>query len=237
MPLSDMQVFNDQVQTVATEVIDQYVDLFNEASLGSLGIIDQTHIGDYIETASYQLINNLIQRRDAYAGNEVPDTFIKQILDVSVKVDGRVGPVVWESEQFRRLLKSQEEAGLIIGEQSALAMLQDFLNTAANALVASLESQQRRVNQDNISLIVDKRSEKVSLLNLNHAASMFGDRSSAIICWLMHSKTFHDLIGEAIENKNRLFNIGNINVISDGLGRRYIVSDIPVLCEFTNTSG
>lgn len=232
MSLSDMVVFNDQVQTVATEVIDQYVDLFNEASLGALGIVDETHIGDFIEQASYQLINNLIQRRNAYAGNKVDDTFIKQILDVSVKVDGRVGPVVWESEQFRRLLKSQEEAGLIIGEQSALAMLQDFLNTAATSLVASFESQNRKVVGSETSVITDRRSEKISLFNLNMAASAFGDRSSAIICWLMHSKTFHDLIGEAIENKNRLFNIGNINVFDDGLGRRYVVSDIPILCEF-----
>lgn len=232
MSLSDMIVFNEQVQLVATEVVDQEVALFNEASLGTIGIADEAHIGDFIEEAYYKIISSLINRRDAYGDAEVDDSPITQIKDIAVKVDGRVGPIIWTSEQFRRLGKSQEEAGLVIGEQAAKAMIQDYLNSAAVCLVAALEAFDHRAKTSGeTSLILDRSTQLVSLAALNQTASLFGDRSQTIIVWLMHSKVWHDLIGEAITNTSRLYSIGDIHVMEDGLGRRYIVSDIPILNE------
>ena len=221
MALSDMVVFNSQVQRVATETVDQSVRKFNEASGGALVLGNEQHIGDYLEEASYKIIASLSSRRNAYGSGGLSDQALQQLKDVSVKVDGRVGPVVWTSEQFRRLGKDEEEAGLIIGEQAAEAMIQDYLNTAASALVAAITQQ--------AALVHDGTGGNVSLSALNKGARKFGDRSQALVAWLMHGDMWHDLIDEAITNTNQLFNIGNINVIQDGLGRRYVVTDSPAL--------
>lgn len=243
MSLDDMILFNKQVQTVASETIDQQIKKFNSASGMTLILGSGLDIGDVIEKASYDLIKELIHRRDAYSDGAVPDTFIHQMLDVSIKVDRRVGPVSWIGEQFRRLKKSEEEAGMLIGEQMADGILQDFLNTLVGTLIASYQSAAYDKKFDPSEAGADKTYHKYSnivnldggsninptLLALNDGAALFGDRSNAIKTWLMDGTTYHRMIGEAITNENRLFEIGNINVSTDGLGRRYIVSDIPDL--------
>lgn len=221
MAISDMELFNSQIQVVATETVDQAVAKFNEASGGALIMGGSEQIGDYIEEASYSVIGSLASRRDAYATGALTDLDIAQMLDVAVKVDGTIGPVVWDLEQFRRLGKSEEEAGLIIGEQAASAMMQDYLNTFCAAMVAATTT--------NAALTYDGTAGVASLSSLNSGAALFGDRSQSLVAWMMHSKAYHDLVGEAITNSNRLFNIGNISVMEDGLGRRYVVTDSPNL--------
>ena len=221
MSVSNMSVFDKQVQLVATETIDQNVQKFNEASAGALVIGSAEHIGDYLEEASYKLISGLARRRNARGNGSVASKSIRQDTDRSVKVDGGIGPVDWTMEQFRRLGKSQEEAGLIIGEQASAAMLKDYINTSVMAVRAAIERQ--------TELVHDATAGKISLPALNRGASKFGDRSQSLACWMMHGTTWHDLIDEAIQNTNRLFNIGDINVMEDKLGRRYVVTDSPAL--------
>jgi len=217
-----MEVFNEQSQIVATEVVDQAVRKFNEASGGALLLGNAAHIGDYIEQASYKLISGLVSRRDAYGSGALSTKAIQQLKDVSVKVDQSIGPMEWSVEQFRRLLKDPEEAGIVIGEQAGEAMLQDYLNIAASSLVASI---------GNVAALVNDygATGTAKLVELNTAAGKFGDRQMDLSAWLMHSKVFTDLTNEAITNTSQLYNIGNIRVLQDGLGRRYVVTDAPAL--------
>jgi hypothetical protein len=225
MSLSQMQVFNDQVQLVATEIVDQSVRKFNEASGGALVLGNATHIGDYLEEASYKLIGSLVARRNAYGNSSPADLTIQQMLDRAVKVDQRIGPVLYSAEQFRRLNKNPEEAGLIVGQQAAEAMIQDYLNTALTAAVGAIE------NEDNStgSLVYDGTASTATLGNLNKAKALFGDRSQSLIAWVLTGKAFHDVIGERITNSAQLFTIGNIRIMEDGLGSRFVVTDSPAL--------
>lgn len=243
MALDDMILFNRQIQTVALETIDQQIRKFNEASGMTLILGNGLDIGDIVEKASYGLIKELIHRRNAYADGPVDDTFIHQMLDIAIKVDRRIGPVSWQGEQFHRLKKTEEEAGVVIGEQVASGMMQDFLNTLTGILISAFQSAtiDRKFNPvessgdkhlhfyKNILNLDGKTNIQPTLAALNDGAALFGDRSNAIQTWLMSGAIYHKMIGEAISNQNRLFQIGNINVNSDGLGRKYIVSDIPDL--------
>ena len=222
MAVNDMVVFNDQVQLVATEVVAQNVQAFNQASQGAILLGSSSNIGDYVEEASYKAIASLVSRRDAYGSGTLSTKAIQQLKDVSVKVDQTVGPVEWTAEQFRRLGKSEEEAGLIIGEQAAIGMIQDYLNVAGGALKAAVEQNAALVNDHS-------GTGTAKLVELNSAAGKFGDRQMNLVAWLMHSKVFTDLTNEAITNTSQLYNIGNIRVMQDGLGRVYVVSDVPEL--------
>ena len=222
MATADMIIFNEQTQLVATETVDQALAAFNEASGGGLLLGSASHLGDYVEEASYKAIANLVSRRNAYGTGTLSTKALQQLKDVSVKVDQNIGPMEWTVEQFQRLLKNEAEAGLIIGEQAAQAMIQDYLNTIASALVGAI---------GNVAALVNDYSATgtAKLVELNNAAGKFGDRQQSIVSWLMHSKVFTDLTNEAITNTNRLYNIGNIQVMQDGLGRRYVVTDSPAL--------
>ncbi len=222
MATSDMVVFNEQTQLVATEVVAQHLTAFNQASGGGLLLGSQSTLGDYVEEASYKAISALVTRRDAYGSGTLATKALQQLKDVAVKVDQSIGPVEWTVEQFARLLKNEEEAGLIIGEQAAEAMIQDYLNTAATALVAAIGNQAALVNDYSAT-------GTAKLVELNTAAGKFGDRQMALVAWLMHSKVFTDLTNEAITNTSQLYNVGNIRVMQDGLGRRYVVTDAPAL--------
>ena len=222
MAVNDMVVFNQQVQTVATEVVAQNVEAFNAASQGAILLGSEATIGDFVEEASYKAIASLVSRRNAYGTGALSSKALQQIKDVSVKVDQTVGPVEWTAEQFRRLGKSEEEAGLIIGEQAAIGLIRDYLNVGGSSLAAAIGNQAALVNDYSAT-------GTAKLVELNKAAGKFGDRQQSLAAWLMHSKVFTDLTNEAITNTSRLYSIGDIQVMQDGLGRIYIVSDIPAL--------
>ena len=222
MATGDMVVFNTQTQVVATETVAQYLNTFNQASGGTLLLGSQSNLGDYVEEASYKAIASLVSRRDAYGTGTLTTKALQQLKDVAVKVDQSIGPVEWTVEQFARLLKNEEEAGLIIGEQAAEAMIQDYLNTISGCLVGAIGNQAALVNDYSAT-------GTAKLVELNNAAGKFGDRQMSLQAWLMHSKVFTDLTNEAITNTSQLYNVGNIRVMQDGLGRRYVVTDAPAL--------
>lgn len=222
MSTSDMIIFNEQTQLVATETVAQALDAFNAASGGALLIGSGSTLGDYVEEASYKAISALVTRRDAYGTGALSTKALSQIKDVSVKIDQSIGPIEWTIEQFQRLLKNESEAGIIIGEQAAEAMIQDYLNISAMTLTAAIGNQAAMVNDYSAT-------GTAKLVELNNAAGKLGDRQQSLVAWLMHSKVFTDLTNEAITNTSQLYNIGNIQVMQDGLGRRYVVTDAPAL--------
>ncbi len=215
-----LYVFQQQVSTAATELVAQQVQKFNAASGGALVMGSGDHIGDYIERTSWQLIGGLAQRRNAYGDGDLTAQELGQILDRMVKVDGRIGPVSVTPTMMKRLGKNTEEASSVVAAQAAEAMIQDYLNAAAGTLVAAIGAN---------SGMVTTVSGAPTLAGLNKGARPMGDAFSRLVAWVMDGATFNDFIGEALTNTNRLFQIGNVNIMQDGLGRRFVISDIPAL--------
>lgn len=232
-----LYIFNEQVRSTATELVDQDVQKFNQASAGTLILGNGFVIGDYVEQAMWQLTQNVAQRRNAYGGTTaVQAQTLGQILDRSVKVDGRVGPINITSTMFRRIGAGESEPAAVVAAQASQAMFQDYLNTTAAALVAAISG--------NNGLVVDAykatgaaATNNISMQNLNKANSKMGDRSNQIRAYVMHSTAFHKLIDQAINNVEHLFQVGDLTVYSDFLGRRFVVSDIPALVEAGASSG
>ncbi|WP_426448122.1 major capsid protein [Siccibacter colletis] len=221
-----LHIFQQQVSTAATELVAQQVQKFNAASGGALILGSGDHIGDYIEQTTWQLIGGLAQRRNAYTDGDVTAQELGQILDRMVKVDGRIGPVSITPTMMKRLGKNPSDAAAVVAAQSAEAMIQDYLNTTCGALLAAIKG--------NTSMITDLSSAdgvKPSLAGLNKGARPMGDAFSRLLAWVMDGATYNDFIDESLTNANRLFQIGNVNIMQDGLGRRFVISDIPALSD------
>lgn len=227
MPLT---VFQSQVSTAATELIAQEVEKFNAASGGALVLGSEEHIGDYIERTSWQLIGQLAQRRNAYGAGALTALEMSQLLDRMVKVDGRIQPVSLTPTMLKRLGKDVAEAAAVVAAQAAQAIMQDYLNASVAALKTAIGKQ-----ADSSKDLSGPKATPVkpTLAGLNQGSRLFGDAYSNIVAWVMDGATFHDFGDEALKNASNLYQIGNVNVMQDNIGRRFIVSDVPALYDTT----
>lgn len=223
----DLEKFNAQVYTAATEIVDQQVELFNAASAGALVLSPSSNnVGDFSMKASFKGIANLVRRRDVNNGTgTVAATRLSQLKNVSVKVASGTKPIDFERAQFNWIKQNPALAASTIGTQLAAAMMQDQLNTAVRGLAAAIGAQASLVHD--ISAVAD--NDKATFAGLTSAAGKFGDRSMDVRAWIMHSKPMTDLYLQSLANAERLFQYGTVSVMRDPFGRVFVVTDSPAL--------
>ena len=102
-----------------------------------------------------------------------------------------------------------------------------MLNTGIGVCVSAIGQVAAVVNSDAANFL--------SLRSLNTTAAKFGDRASDIKVHILHSTPMHDLFDNALANAERLFTHASVNVMEDGFGRRFIMTDSPSLVDLTPT--
>lgn len=218
MALSNMQVYQNEIQGVAIELLQQNLNAFNAASGGAIVLSTDAWRGDYSKESFFSTLAAAQRRVDRYAANDaVSATALAQAEQVGVKVAGGFGPVLFEPSQMTYLQQSPEQAIMAIAEGFANALLSDQLNTAIAAACAAVSGQAGLVNDVSASAGLTQ-----TVLNNSHAK--FGDQSGLLICDVMTGAAYHKLIDEALTNTNQLFQSGNVTIINI-LGKRVIVTD------------
>lgn len=230
MALSDLSVYSEYAYTSMTEVLRQQIDLFNAASDGVIILGTDAVQGDYSDKVLWAKISGLVRRRDAYGTGTVSEKVMTDLVDTMVKIAAGTPPVRLDPGQFKWIQKNPEEAGVVLGQQLAKDFLADMLNTALGAGYAALGQISSVVTGINVtSAIAVASTNLLSLDALNTAQSKFGDASSSILAWVMHSKPIFDLYAKNIANAGVLFNYGNVNVSRDPFGKLFIITDSPSL--------
>lgn len=229
--LSDLQVFNEYVYSSSTEVLRQQIELFNAATRGAIVLRSSAHQGDFSELAFFKKISGLVRRRDAYDSTPtaVDAVDIEHLLDVSVKVAAGTPPVNIPPSQYRWIQQNPAVAGAAMGQQLAVDMFADMLNTSLMAAGAAIGQK--------AALTVDKSGESTATATFEYllnASELMGDRAQQVAVWVMHSHVMFDLWSEALANSNRLFVYGNVNVVSDPFGRIFVMTDSSAL-HYTDT--
>ena len=228
MSLDTLKVFNQYVYRTSLELITQQIALFNQASQGALVLRNAANQGDFSDATFYSRVAGLVRRRDAYGSGSVSEKELTMLLESSVKVAAGTAPVRIDPAWWNWIQRSPEEAGATLGKQLGEDMLADMLNTALKGLVAA-------ISNVGATVVYDGTAGTPTLGTLNSGAALFGDRAQALACWVMHSKSVHDIYGNALTNANQLFTFGNVRVMQDGFGRPFIVSDAPDLFDATPT--
>lgn len=229
MALSNMKVFNRQVQAATIETVAQMVDKFNAASGGAIVLTTQGFEGDYRYENFWQGIHAAQRRVDRYAVNsDATPTALAQLQEIGVKVAGGFGPVLWEPGQLTWVQKSPGEAVEVISRNLAEAIIQDQLNTAILSAVVAIEAGTTNTTYDAGTSVLNYR-------HINRAHALFGDHSQLLICDVMDGTTFHDLIDVNLTNANTLFEASNVRIVNI-LGRRVVVTDAPALRETPSTT-
>lgn len=224
MALSDLAVYSEYAYSAMTEVLDQQIELFNDASRGTISMSPAAMQGDYSDIAFFKKISGLVRRRNAYGSGAVDAKKLEHLVDTMVKVAAGTPPVQVDPGQFRWIQMNPETAGAALGTQLAKEAMADMLNTSIMSGYAAL-SNVAAITYDATS----ETPDTLTPLHLNSGAAKFGDRSQDILAWICHSTPIHNYWGTAITNGQNLFTYGTINVQSDPFGRVFIVSDCPAL--------
>lgn len=222
---SDLKYINPFVQSGITETLTQAAAGLFEASRGALLLSAAQKPGDYETMAFFQNIANLITRRDPTSLASVTDKKLLQSEFSRVKINRKIGPVASTRDAFRKAGLSREAMDLVVGQQAGVAMQVDMVNTTIRSLRAALSA--------DAATYVDGGAATINTAGSNgliDALAKRGDAADGIVCWVMHSKVFFNLVKEQIAA-----NIDGVSglVFAAGspltLGRPVLVTDSPDL--------
>jgi len=220
----DFKIYDEYVQTGLVECIVQNVLAFNGASSNALRLVVEALKGNYDYNAFFQDAT-IIGRRDVDdSTSDVADTKLTQEEIIGVKLNRSLLPIGMTLDAFRKIGSPNDEMlSRIVGEMFGPRQLQEKLNVALYALCAALENIGTTVTHDGTAANMTHTA-----LNLGNAK--MGDQAGKIICYVMHSKPWHDLIGSAMVST--ITNVADVAVKDGstfGLGRNVIVTDSPAL--------
>lgn len=228
--LDDLQVFSEFAYESRTEILQQQTDLFNDASGGAFVLDVRNRVGDFADRVSWKkLAGGTVRRRNAYGDDPIPEKRMTQMDEAMVKVAAGTFPIRLDPSQMKWIQRDPEEAGAMFAIQLAKDTMADMVNLAVGVLVACTLSEPDVVSDVSATVLdVDAgESPKATPVNLNRAVSKLGDAGGRVALWVMHSVPMYGLFENALMNKQRLFEYGDVHVTQDGFGRRYIMADVP----------
>lgn len=225
MALSDLAVFNEELYSITTELLDQQVEMFNEATRGGLVMASRPFGGDYSETAFFARVSGLVRRRNPYGSGAVAAKSLQHIIDTMVKVAAGTPPLEMDPGQFEWIKLNPEVAAATYAKQLAPETMADMLNISIGALGAALSQVPAVVN----NVYNAGAPVKLDHIVLNNTVRKFGDGGGNVVAWLMHSTPMYDLYGNALTNSEHLFSYGTVNIVSDAFGRVFCITDSPNL--------
>ena len=227
MALSNMQVYNTEIQTSTIEMIDQMVNNIAASSRGAIQLTSIANMGDYAKEAFWQNLASSQRRVDRNGANGAQATTdLIQLETVGVKVAGGFGPVLLEPSQMTWLQEDPASAIAAISRYAAESMVQDQLNTGILSAVAAINNQAALVN--------DVLTAKISQSAINGAHAKFGDMSQMIVCDVMTGATYHKLVDLGLAIGEQLFVADNVTIV-DILGKAVVITDAPALLDLATT--
>ncbi|XAI93806.1 major capsid protein [Pseudomonas phage vB_Pa-PAC1] len=229
MALSDLAVYSEYAYSAFSETLRQQVDLFNAATGGAIMLQSAAHQGDFSDVAFFaKVTGGLVRRRNAYGSGTVAEKVLKHLVDTSVKVAAGTPPVRLDPGQFRWIQQNPEVAGAAMGQQLAVDTMADMLNVGLGSVYSALSQVAAVVYDATGNTAPD---DGPTWNNLNNGQAKFGDQSSQIAAWIMHSTPMHKLYGNNLSNSERLFTYGTVNVVRDPFGKLLVMTDSPNLFE------
>jgi hypothetical protein len=230
---SDMVIYQAEFQTGLIESLTQFLNAFNEASRGAIRLVPNALKGHYSKNAFFKDISGLITRRDITSVAAVTPLAMTQDEVIGVKINRKVGPVSNTIDSLVKVGMTEEEASRAFGKLAGEHKMRDMLNTAMIAVEAAIQS----VSANNYD-VTGLTTKTANTLALQGALNKMGDASQNVVCWVMYSKPYNDVIGQLISDKvTGLADIVTIQgAIPAFLGRPAVVTDAPALWDLNGTS-
>jgi hypothetical protein len=225
---ADLVIYQAEFQTGLVERLSQNIAAFNAATRNAIQLRPNALKGHYGKEAFFKTIAGLVTRRVISSVAAVSSTKFAESEVISVKIDRKVGPVEHAVGALFKAGLSEADASRAFGQLAADAKMADMLNTGLIAV--------ERAIQDNTAMnlnITSESTKTASALALIRTLAKFGDASAAIICWVGHSKPYHDILaGMAASGVTGLADAVQIfGATPQTAGRPFVMTDAPALTD------
>lgn len=181
---SDFTLYNEQVAGSFFELYAQNVDVLNARSNGAIVMTTEALKGAYDMTTFFDAMT-AVSRRDPTSTSALTPDNITDSEIVRVKLH-RNKAVAMTRSQWLMVGKDPGTFGSIYGAQLANAMVLEQVNTGLGAVNGALSSIS--------ALLHDGSDSTLGTADLVDGLSKFGDNAGNIVCWVMHSKPYYDLV-------------------------------------------
>lgn len=221
--VSDFKVYPEQFWGGAVETLQQNVDVFNAASAGCLQLVTRNIKGDYEKEQFFKLTSNIVQDRDNTSTADVTEDGLASDEFSGIKVNKRIGPKGDTLDKYRKVSKDPGEFSVILGQQTGVAIAADYVQVAIGVANASIAC------AGTTALTKDITSDTLKTLNhtsLIDAMALFGDAASRLRCFVMHSKSYFDLMKQQVADK--LYEVAGATVYAGTVatfGKPVVVTD------------
>ncbi len=220
---SDFKIYQEEYFGGMYESIVQNTNAFNAASMGAITLVSRDHRGDYRKESFIKDISSLITRRDNTSVAAATDLAVTQGEQVKVKVSRKIGPIAQTLDAWRKISRDAHEMSFLIGQMVGQKKVQDYLNTILKAAVPAIKAVTSNLNDYSATGTINHTQ-------LVNGLAKLGDQAARIKVWVMHSKAYFDLVGQALTDK--IVNVADV-VIYQGtvatMGRPTIVTDAAAL--------
>lgn len=221
---SDFSIYHDEFFAGMYESVVTNTRVFNEASNNALRLVPGTHEGHYQKESFLKRISSFVTRRDITSVSAATDLAMTMGENVRVKINRKIGPIAQTLDAWRKVGRDPSTMSLILGQMVGQEVLEDYVRTAIKAAAAAIRA--------NTAMVVADTGAVITQANLAAGLAKFGDQASKILCWVMHSKPYFDLVSAQVTPATTIAQIGALAVIEGSvptLGRPVVVVDAPDL--------
>lgn len=222
---SDFKIYDEQFWGGATEVLAQNTELFNGASGGAIQLVTRRMMGNYEKESFLKSVSGLVSRRDPTSVAAATDLALTQGEYVGVKINRKIGPVAQTLDAFRKISSDPQEFSFLLGQQWGKAIAVDYINSAVGSVAAALANVAALTND-----VTGLATKTVTHSSLVGTMAKMGDASNRVICFVMHSKPFFDLMNQSIADN--VYQIGGTTIYAGTVAtfnRPVIVTDSSAL--------
>ena len=223
---SNLVIRDEQYSAGFIESVAQNTNAFNAASNGAIRLSINEEEGYYRKTRFFDTLSSIISRRDqtstaAATGQQATTDEI-----VGVKCLRTAGPVDVTEGSFQTSGVSIDEFWFWLGQEVGKYTIKDYLNAGLNSVEAFLSGES--------ALCLDYTGTgNLAFAALRQGLAKMGDAADRVVCWVMHSKPFFDLVGDGITNY-KIENVAGALIVSGenspiSMGRPIVVTDSAAL--------
>lgn len=219
---NDFKIYDEQYYGGMWESIDQNVNVFNAASGGGIVLVARDIMGDFSKESFIKQLG-MVSRRNPNSTAEVDDLAMTQGELVRVKLNRRLGPVAQTLDSWKKINEDPTVMSYILGQMAGEQKVQEFLNTTILALVAAIGS----IPALNPTVTAGTSLNHSGLVNLYKP---FGDQGGNLAAFLMHSHSYYELVGNAIDDDK--VDVGGLTIYPASpatYNKPTVVTDSPAL--------
>ena len=219
---SDFVIYQEEFFSGAVETLEQNAAEVETGANGTIRMISMNQKGEFEKSSFFKNVTNLTSRRDPTDTTPATSTLLEQGEQAAVKVNGKIGPVENTIDSFKKIGEDPAIMSFVLGQQFGVDIALDYINTGILAAATAMQTNADMVHSD----LTTTLNPEV----LNDGLRKMGDRASRVKALVMHSNSFHNLIGNQILEK--VTGISDVIIYGSApgtLGRPVYVTDSEAL--------